>query len=123
MDNAREDREWGEAHGSAQEEHRLREGSFGWKKFRVVKKNPRQSGAQHEGCHHASERYGDRALQSALYDVDSEFHPDDEHVKRQAKLRRREEIALGVAHLLCGVPRKEPMLRLRPKQTEKRWTK
>jgi hypothetical protein len=59
-------------------------------------------------------------VETATYDIDSEFHPHNKHVKSETKLRRRKKITLRVAHLLRAVPREEPMLRFRPKQTEER---
>ena len=59
----------------------------------------------------------------APHDIDPEFHADDEHVERQAQLRRGEEVTLRIAHLLRGVPREKPMLPFRPEQPEERWPK
>jgi hypothetical protein len=55
-----------------------------------------------------------------LDDVDAELHADDEHVEREAQLRRREQVALGVARLLARVPREDPRLRLGRQQAEQR---
>jgi hypothetical protein len=88
-----------------------------------VKENPSQPGAKHKGCYHSRKGYGDRALQASLHDIHAKFHSHDEHVESQAELRCREEVALSVARFLRGVPRKQPLLRRRPKQAKKGWAK
>ena len=120
MDDPREHRERGDAHRRAEEEHGLGELRPLRKELRVMEEHPRQPCAEHERHDHPRRRHRDGAAQPLAHDVHAEFHPDHEHVEREAELRRGEEIALRVARGLRLVPWENPRLRLRPQQSEKR---
>ena len=89
MDEPGQDRQGGDAHRGAKEQHRLDSGGPRREELGVVEEDPSQTGAEQEGRQHPGERDGHRAAEVARDDVDPELHADDEHVQSQTELGHR----------------------------------